>query len=845
MNKPIELLAPAGSKDAFLAAVAAGADAVYFGLEEFNARTRAENIKSSDLALLCAAAHAHNCKCYLTLNIIIFNDEFDAIKILVKKAISDGIDAVIVQDIGLIYFLAENFPMLPVHVSTQVTTHNTAQIEFLAQFANVTQVNLSRELPLADISVINKKLAEHNLKSEVFVHGAYCISFSGQCYMSSILYGEAGNRGACVQPCRRSYTKNTGDVDPINAKTQFTPFNLKDNCAFDVAAELIKTGTDSFKIEGRIKSAEYVWAVTTAWRKKIDELNGVKASDIAVSDCSKDNSKQLLSGSFNRGFADDYLQNLASSAMFASQKDGEGDTKDNSVFNAGSVISYTSDTKQLIMRVNDASNSEKSTTCSTDKLVKGSKLTIRNTAGTFVCSGEISKIIANPGVQTGNATYEFHLTSKPDAYHVLRIERGQLVTAQPLLIAPEILKQLCSNIAESGNRILTDKNGKNSAMITITVSGGIGEKLAAQFSIVDGSSITVLSESLLTQAKNIGLSKDTLESKLCAFGGTPYTLANLDCSNIHGELFLPLKELKAMRRQAVEQLDAQNVVIDKVVESSKNEIEPIDSTEKEQTITKVSEKSEQSYAVIYSAFEDIEAERSKMVKLGDKEYQISKRILEIPLEWSAETESYLLEHKDVIPLFSAILFEQDLQHADSLLKKIADSSTSRFVWCENTGLAYLAEKKGLQVIAGSNLNTTNKHTINAYTSLLRCPIVVLSPELPLDDVIKSQSNGKIWYMLLSNQFLMQSRQCLVKNIPDAKGKLCSKKDCDRDCILHCNRHVEFVDLQKNNLLGIKRPGFYSALYKKELLNRQSILNTPYGEKLNAAVDTWIIDERKL
>ena len=837
MNKTIELLAPAGSKNAFLAAVAAGADAVYFGLEEFNARKRAENIKSSDLAQLCAAAHAHNCKCYLTLNIIIFNSEFNAIKILLKKAINDGIDAVIVQDIGLIQFLEKNFPKLPVHVSTQVTTHNTAQVEFLAQFANVTQVNLSRELPLSDISVLNKKLSEHNIKSEVFVHGAYCISFSGQCYMSSVLYGEAGNRGACVQPCRRSYTKNSDDIDITNSKTQFAPFNLKDNCAFDVAAELIKTGTDSLKIEGRIKSAEYVWAVTTAWRQKIDEINGVKTSNTT--------SKQLLSGSFNRGFADDYLQNLASSAMFALQKDGEGDAKDTSVFTAGSVISYTSDTKQLIMRVFDECISEKNASGSTNKLVKGSKLTIRNTAGNFVCSAQISKVISNPGLKTGNATYEIFLTSKPDAYHSLRIERGQIVTAQPLLIAPEILKQLCSNVAESGNRMLTDKKGKNSAMITLTVSGDIGKKLAAQFSIVDGITVTVFSESLLTQAKNIGLSKDTLESKLCAFGGTPYTLASLDCSTLRGELFLPLKELKAMRRQAVEQLDAQNVEAKEVVETSKVEIEQIDATEKEQPIPEERDTSEHTYAVLYSSFEDIEVEQSKMIKLGDKEYPISKRILEMPLEWSVKTESYLLEHKDVIPLFSAILFEQDLQHADALLKKIADSSTSRFVWCENTGLAYLAQQKGLKVIAGSNLNTTNNHTINAYTSILKSSIVVLSPEMPVDNVIKSHSNGKIWYMLLSNQFLMQSRQCLVKNIPDVNGKLCSKKNCDRDCILHCNRHVEFVDLQKNNLRGIKRPGFYSALYKKELFNRQNILNTPYGEKLNAAVDTWIIDARKL
>ncbi|MFA6851499.1 MAG: U32 family peptidase, partial [Selenomonadaceae bacterium] len=469
MNKPIELLAPAGNKDAFLAAIVAGADAIYFGLEEFNARKRAENIKIADLPLLCAAAHVHNCMCYMALNILFFDDEFEQIYSLVDQAVNAGIDAIIVQDIGAIHFLEENFPNLPVHVSTQVTVHNISQIDFLAQFKNVTQVNLSRELSLVDIKLITAKLAEYNLKSEIFVHGSYCISYSGQCYMSGILYGEAGNRGACVQPCRRAYTADYSESE--GSETEFKPFNLKDNSAFNLAAELAKTGADSFKIEGRIKSAEYVWAVVSAWRQKIDEIAGNGSS--SYKPVNLKSAKTLLDGCFNRGFTDDYLQGHASSDMFASQN-GKADEKDKSVFSVGTVISYTSDTKQLVLREHENSRNMQG-------LEKGTKITIRNTDASFVCSGEITKVVSKPGLKTGNATYELHLTSKPDAKNPLRISRGQLVTAQPVLIAADTLKQLCADVAASGNRALNDKGSNGGSSLSIVVSGVTGEKLVAQF----------------------------------------------------------------------------------------------------------------------------------------------------------------------------------------------------------------------------------------------------------------------------------------------------------------------------------------------------------------------------
>lgn len=258
----IELLAPAGDEDCFKAAIAAGADAIYFGLEHFNARTRAKNLTVEQAKYLIPLAHQHKCRAYLTLNTLITDEEIPAAISLVEKAVDCGIDALIIQDLGVLKAVHTCFPDLEIHASTQMTTHNLSQCKFLSELG-VSQVNLSRELSFPEIQKITKFLHSKNIVPEIFVQGAYCISYSGQCYLSGHLYNQAGNRGECVQPCRRCWSSQTVDSKAL--------FHLKDNSAFPLADKLIKENVPvSLKIEGRIKNAEYVWAVTSAWREQID-----------------------------------------------------------------------------------------------------------------------------------------------------------------------------------------------------------------------------------------------------------------------------------------------------------------------------------------------------------------------------------------------------------------------------------------------------------------------------------------------------------------------------------------------------------------------------------------------
>jgi putative protease len=298
MKQQFELLAPGGDLDSIKAAIAAGADAVYCGLDSFNARKRAVNLSFDELSGVIRLAHQHSCQVFLTLNIIILENELPALLRLLNQLVNSNIDGLIVQDLGLFYLLSKHFTSLEIHASTQVTTHNEGQILFLNKLG-VSRVNLSRELNIKEIKTLTMLGHQHNILSEVFVHGSYCISFSGLCYFSSVESGNSGNRGRCSQPCRDKYEKTATGFDH--------PLNLKDNSAFFDLTTLADAGVDSLKIEGRIKGASYVHTVINSWRKQLNNFyNQGRVLD--------DNSD--LYKVFNRDFSNGFLKGDINKLMF-------------------------------------------------------------------------------------------------------------------------------------------------------------------------------------------------------------------------------------------------------------------------------------------------------------------------------------------------------------------------------------------------------------------------------------------------------------------------------------------------------------------------------------------------
>lgn len=279
-KKKPELLAPAGSLEAFFAAMENGADAVYAGLNEFSARAKAKNFTLAQMERITAYAHSLGRRVYVTLNTLVKERELPQVVDILSALEAMGTDGVILQDMAVYRLIREYFPGIPLHASTQMTIHNSAGVRQLEEMG-FTRVVLARELHIDEIGAIANST---RMEIECFIHGALCFSFSGQCYFSSFLGGYSGNRGRCAQPCRRQY-RNKGKDGYY--------FSTNDFSSIDMLPQLAEAGVASFKIEGRMKSAEYVASVIGAYRRVLDAPAG--RSSEAVGEA-----KELLKLSFGR-----------------------------------------------------------------------------------------------------------------------------------------------------------------------------------------------------------------------------------------------------------------------------------------------------------------------------------------------------------------------------------------------------------------------------------------------------------------------------------------------------------------------------------------------------------------
>lgn len=321
-NDAIELLAPAGNMACLHAAVAAGADAVYLGVDRFNARQGADNFTLETLPQACDYAHMRGVRVYLTLNIVILPSELPDAMELMRQAYRAGVDAFIVQDIGLAAEIARTIPSVGIHISTQMNTHDIDGIHAGAALG-ADRVTLARELSLDEIARLCAEARAVGMDVEIFAHGALCVCYSGQCFMSSLIGGRSANRGRCAQACRLPYTLHNKALRKSLEAPGEHLLSPKDLCTIDLLPELIDAGVTSFKIEGRMKSPEYVKAVVGVYRSVLDRALALRAErERAEVDCgavelpvgeplsprATDKEKQVLSEAFSRGFTTAYIE---------------------------------------------------------------------------------------------------------------------------------------------------------------------------------------------------------------------------------------------------------------------------------------------------------------------------------------------------------------------------------------------------------------------------------------------------------------------------------------------------------------------------------------------------------
>ena len=300
----IELLSPAGSMESLRSAVQNGANAVYLGVGAFNARQSAKNFTPETLPEAVKYCHIRGVAVHLAINTLVSDRELPKVEELIRQGASCGVDAFIVQDLGVVQLCRQIAPKIPVHGSTQMSVHSLPGVQLCAAMG-VKRVVLSRELSREEIRYI---CAQSPIEIEVFVHGALCMCYSGQCYLSAAIGGRSGNRGRCAQPCRQSYGY-THWQDKY-------PLSLKDNCLVHYLAELEAMGVASLKLEGRMKRPEYVATVTAVYRKALDEMRVTPAM------------MELLTSAFNRqGFTDGYYTGKVDKDMLGIREDTELDPK--------------------------------------------------------------------------------------------------------------------------------------------------------------------------------------------------------------------------------------------------------------------------------------------------------------------------------------------------------------------------------------------------------------------------------------------------------------------------------------------------------------------------------------
>lgn len=301
----MELLSPAGSPESVVAAVQNGADAIYLGFGNFNARRGAKNFTEEEFAAAAEYCRIRGVKTYVTLNTLASDKELFEVANAARKASRLGADAILVQDLGVLQAVRQTVPDMPVHASTQMSIHNLEGVKTAAAMG-ISRVVLARELDLDEIRFI---CLHSPVEIEVFVHGALCMCYSGQCYMSSVIGRRSGNRGLCAQPCRLPYTANAKGTD--------YPLSLKDYCLISHLKELEDAGVASLKIEGRMKRPEYAAIVTGIYSRALKDGKTPSARDLA----------DLESAFSRQGFTDGYLTGKTGPEMFGTRMADEGESR--------------------------------------------------------------------------------------------------------------------------------------------------------------------------------------------------------------------------------------------------------------------------------------------------------------------------------------------------------------------------------------------------------------------------------------------------------------------------------------------------------------------------------------
>ncbi len=755
MKSP-ELLSPVGDFECLKAAVQNGANSVYLGAASFNARAKATNFDNEELAKAIHYAKLRNVTVHLTLNTLIKDEEFNDAVNLAINAYNLGVDAIIIQDLGLANYLLKNYPEIPLHASTQMTVHNLDGVKQLEN-RGFSRVVLSRELSLEDIEYIRNNTS---IELEVFIHGALCISYSGQCLLSSMIGGRSGNRGLCAQPCRLPYELIEENMESKKVKSLDKGYLLspRDNLGIEYLPELIKMGVDSFKIEGRMKTPTYVGTVTRIYRKYIDlVLNNIELDNETLRNMIKKeldivneetnlSDRDELTQVFNRGgFSTGHFKPAGNKELIFKDK------PNNMGIYVGTISHINENKGHLKLKLENT-------------ISIGDKVSINNESYTvselMIDNKNFESLGKDNIVKIGRMKGKFGVGSK-----VYRIETAKLNK----FISPSFKEDK------------EFKKIKLSGQITIKRNLPISLKVYSEEGFYKNIEFTAVSNNIPLEAQNTPATEEKIIEQISKTGNTEFEFEKIDVI-LENNLFVQKSVLNDLRRTALEGLE--NLVIKENTHNLKN-IEQNDKLNINQDIN------------IHSNEERNESERTKNNILKNisllfnilnlkYDYTNLENIdrLYIPLKYFLDIK-YENLIKDFISKFNtyvympSVLKDKRINNIDfdTLISKF---NIKGFVVSSMSQIEELS-KYNLELIGNFTLNTYNGYSVE-YLKEYGLSSFTVSTELDKFEInnIINNSTLKSEVIVYGKLPVMTNNYCYLES-----SNKCYEK-CDRKCKLEEN-----------------------------------------------------------
>lgn len=711
--KKIELLAPVGTKEALIAAVWNGADAVYLAGKSFGARKFAANFDHDELDEAVKFCHRHGVSVFVTVNTLIADFEFDQLIDYIDFLYKADVDAVIVQDFGVLQIIKARYPDFEVHASTQMTAHSTEDIHYLKD-QGIERVVLPREMPVSEIAEIRKQT---DMDFECFVHGALCISYSGQCLMSSMIGGRSGNRGSCAQSCRQPYTlidMETGLTEKHDGgKYLLSPKDLR---ALEEIPALIKAGVNSFKIEGRMKRPEYAAIVVRAYREALDSALQDKPFDIKK--WNKD-----TADIFTRGFTKGHLLGDSTADRMNPYWPG------NFGVEIGTVKTYEKDRKRMRISI-------------TDELHVGDEIQIRRGNDSVGARVEFIEM-GRARVKSADAGQEIVMNMQ------YPVKPGEVIFRT---VNDALIKSARQTYARQVQRVDVEMtlSIKANEPMTLTILDEDGNKVAVEGDVPEA-------------AMNKPLDKERVTKQVAKLGDSPYRNQEL-IIHLDDGLALPMKSINAIRRDAIEALDEMRATRHK----HRADVEPVEIPELQGD--SVIDDEAFTHPKFHAEVRNREQLRAALDAGVDAVMVSTLEMVDIALE---ETEEIFCP---VVFAPGRIVRNFEFEKLEERIDQIKSLSG---IWAGTYGMIEWATRNGIPVLGiDQGLNVFNSRSIIRHKEKASC--VTLSPEMTMYQIKNlTTSDAELEAIVYGRQTVMITEYCPI-SATLANGHvdcgLCEKKN---------------------------------------------------------------------